>query len=329
MNTEPSTDAPYGALRSWWQLGAAGLAVASALVWLVAVVTMTSSWEATGLLPADGQLDAAAGASYWAFLWQVAGGIAGNLARLLAEVAPAVVLPIVVPAVGAWLARRREPVRARLGLATLVAWGGLFALVGMVSTVVGPVPRHPPWLVAGTLGLAALAAALQALRVHPGPSWLGAPTTRTVAAAAIAVWGMARLAAAVLYQALASVPGAPAPAESAWLDQLVGFELPGLVAVLAVAVVVWRRDTVLAIPMVVVAIQAVMSLTERWAPATSPTGPRFEPTLPEIAGIRVDAAVEGLGAVIIVAAAAGLVGAARAEWYNRRLGSVPAERSPP
>lgn len=326
MSSEPSTDASDGALRSRWQLAAAGLAAAAALVRLVAVVN--SSWPATGLLPTDGRLDAAAETSYWAFLWEVAGGTAGNVAGLLAQVAPAVVLPVVVPAVGAWLAQRREPIRARLGLATVATWGGLFALAGMVSTVLaGSVPRLSSWLLAGTLGVAALAAALWALRVHPGSWRLETPTTRAVAAAAIAVWGMAGVAVAGLQRA--SVPEALAAAQPAWFDHLIRFQLPGLVAVLAVAVVVWRRDTLLAVPAaVVVAIQAVVSLIERWARPTSPADPRFEPTLPEIAGIPVDAAVEALGAAVVVAAAAGLVVAARAEWHNRRLGSVPAESSP-
>lgn len=132
-----------------------------------------------------------------------------------------------------------------------------------------------------------------------------------------------------MHRTLASVPGAPAPVEPAWFAHLVSVELPGLVAVLVIAIVVWRRDTLLAVPAtVVVAIQAVVSLTERWAPPTSPADSRFEPTLPEIAGIPVDAVVEALGAAVVVAAAAGSVVAARAEWHKRKLGSVPAESSP-
>lgn len=325
MNSETSPD-ERGALPSWWQLGAGGLATASALVWLVAVVTMSSAWGTNGLLPTDGQLDAAADASYWAFLWEVISGIAGNLAGLIPEVAPAVVMPVVVPAVGAWLTRRREVVRARLGLATVAAWGVVFALAGMLTTVVvGPVPRHLPWLMAGTLGVAALIAALLALRSQPEPFRLELARSRLVAAAAIVLWGLGQVAAAMVHRILSPGLGASAATDGEWLAHLVGFQLPGLLALVAIVVVVCRRDTLLAVPAAtVVAIQAVMSLSERLAPPT----PHRETALPEIVGIPVDAAVHATAAAIVVAAVAGLILAARTEWHARTGGSVHAGSFP-
>lgn len=315
-----SSEAPVdrsAALRSGWQLAAGGLAAASALTRL----SMTAAGRTSRLLPADGHLDAAADASYLAFMWEVVAGTVGNVAGLLAEAAPAVVVPVVVPTVGAWLALQRESVRARLGLATVAAWGVMVGLATLVGTLaVGPVPQHLPWLVTGALGTAALVAALLALRAHPGSFRCEAPLMRAVAMAAIAVWGVAQVAAVVLPRLLLSpAVGSVAPTDGEWFGRVVGLQLPGLVAVLAIAVVVWRSDVLLAGPAAtVVAVRAVMSLPNQLAsPLASAPGPRREANLPEIAGLPVDAVVHAIAALIVIVAVAGFVLVARAEWHAR------------
>lgn len=324
MSSEEPADQRGGELRSWWDWATAGLAAGSALVWLVGVPAITSFWRRSGFLPADGQLDAAAEASYGAFLWEVASGIAGNVVGFFAEIAPAVVLPVIVPVVGVWLALRDRPVRAQLGLATVAAWGAAFVLPGMVTAVaVGPTPRHLPSLVAGTLGMFALAAALLALRVRPGCLRLEAPSMRTVGAAAILLWGVGRAAAVVLDRVLSPAIGASASTQPPWFGEVLGMHLPGLVAMLVIATVVWRRDALLAVPAaLVVAVQAVMSLIERLAPSARPPGPQRGPALPEIAGVPVDVAVLAIAAAIVVAATVRLALAARAEWHDRTASSL-------
>lgn len=324
MSAEQPADQRGRELRSGWHWAAAGLAAGSVLVWLVGVPTITSLWRRSGFLSAGGQLDAAAEASYGAFLWEVVSGIAGNVVGVFAEIAPAVVLPVMVPAVGAWLALRHRPVRAQLGLATVAAWGVAFVLPGMVTAVaVGPTPRHLPSLGAGTLGIFALVAALVALRARPGWLWLQAPSMRAVGAAAIVLWGVGRAAAAVSDRVLSPAIGASVSTPLPWFGDVLGMHLPGLVAMLAIATVVWRRDALLAAPAAtVVAVQAVMSLIERLAPPASPAGPQREPALPEIAGVPVDVAVLAIAAAIVVAATVRLALAARAEWHDRTASSL-------
>lgn len=325
-----SSEAPVdrsAALRSWWQLAAGCLATATALTRL----SMTSAGRTSRLLPADGQLDPAADASYWAFMWEVVAGTVGNVAGLLAEIVPAMVVPVVVPIIGAWLALQREPVRARLGLATVAAWGVMFGLATLVATLaIGPVPQHLPWLATGTLGTAALVAALLALRAHPGPFRLEAPLMRTVAMAAIAMWGVAQVAAVVLPRlVLSPAVGSFAPTDGEWFDRVIGLHLPGLVAVLAIAVVVWRYDVLLGGPAAtVVAVQAAMSLPDQLAsPLASAPGARQEAALPEIAGLPVDTVVHSIAALMVIAAVAGFVLAARAKWHAHTEESAHADDS--
>lgn len=244
------------AVRQWEQI-AAGLAVAAALAWLV-----------SRLVGGPGGLGQASG----------------------------VVTNIVVPAVAAWWAARRRAPHGPLGLAALAAWGAAFHLPALLGALVLPGPGPPAgagpgaWAALGRIlpsgvAVAALVAALLALRARGDRRSLGAPGPRRGAAVAILLWGAAEAAAAVLRASAA--PMAPEPSAAG--------PVLTLVVVAAIAAVVWWFDRAVVVAAVVVlTIGAVMRVLGTLS---------ITPGLELEGGAGVAAAVSAGGAALLAAAA--------------------------
>lgn len=177
---------------------------------------------------------------------------------------PGVVSWIVVPAVGVWLTARRDGPRTSLGLSTLAAWGMVFhapALLMMPLLVVAEPPGGDEWVAAllalGWRGLPVVVAvvALLALRARGDRYVLGFAGRRRAAALGIALWGLAGI--GVLLVGLDD--WAVLSPDGGMAVILFG----GMVVLLAVAAVVWRRDRLTVVPAVlVVTVHALMTLVQ-------------------------------------------------------------------
>lgn len=213
---QPSDTSVGGSLRSRWQSVAAGLAGAGALAWLAGRVVAV--------------LDQGADLSQ------------------AAHQTPVVLLNVAVPAWGAWLALRHDPRRVRLGLAMVATWGAAFHLPPLVSVLTFSLGNGLPGpglsfalrdVLPSAVAVAALVAALLALRAAGNRYALNAPRVRKVAAAAIAVAALAPLATLAM-----DWPQFPTPF---FAGPLLSF----LVS-LAIAAVVWTRDSTTVVPAVLV-----------------------------------------------------------------------------
>lgn len=233
--------------RSRAQRLAAWLAAAAALVSLgAALFTALPTGRATAAPLGTPVWEIAA---VWLREWAVALGEQGF--RLVSGM-------VALPAVAAWLAMRRGPVRAGLGLAAVATWAVL-VLPAVVAGVLRVIAHSPtPWLTVhittDVLAVAALVAALVALRGRAVPARLDAPGARRLAAAGIVALGLATI--ATWFLTSVYVPGQiplPGPLETtgglAWLAQ----PWLTLLVLLGLAAVVWRRDSLLVVPAVVVA----------------------------------------------------------------------------
>lgn len=255
-------------------------------------------------------------------MWLTAAAVAAWLARVALDVAsdgmvlaevfqgvPTAVTQLVVPTTGVWLVTRRQVPHVPLGLAVIATWGAVVHL----PPLVGAVAFQPPmrFLVPSALAVAALVAALLALRARWDRYALAAGTLRRTAAAAIGGWGLALVGGFLLH-----VPGwrllppelwGPAP-----FPVLAG-PLLALAVLLVVAAVVWRRASLTAVPAVLVvtasAWTTVLIHVLGLVPLVRPAAPG--PTSPQT-GWWVAVLVEVGAAALLTVAAARLTRASRA-----------------
>lgn len=241
---------------------------------------------------------------------------------------------VVVPAVGAWLTTRREPLHGAVGLAVVVTWGLLTlprVLAGVARLLISSsgMPLSLAWLFAAAevLAVVALVAAVAALRGCASPTRVHARRARGLAAAGLVVWGLATTTATLL--PVMSAPwqaGAYNPLD--WAERAVmtaGSPATTLLVLVAIAVTVWRRDSLLVASAVFVAAvhQVVPALVE--AVSTLRLGERhlFGTHLPDpitVAGLDVTVLVPVItivGAVVLVTATGPLAVAARRAWWFR------------
>lgn len=313
MGTDSLSDTEPAIAKSRWALLAGAFAGVSALIWLAWLPT-TVTW-----LPADSELSSAATASYWEFMWTVLSGFARSLGDLFSDVGPVLLPHVAVPAAGVWLVIRGDALRRWLGVVTLAAWGALFQLVGLMGAgVAGLRPLHLPSLAAGILGVGTLVAALLALRAHRASYPVGSRPRRAVAAA-IVLWTVGHATAMLLLAAQLSEAVRIGPPGPGWPISGVIALAPPVLVLLAIAVVVWRYDSLLVVPAaVVVALHGLVQLAERALPDSAlPEPPSIEP-LPEVAGITIDAGIEVAALSVLLVAVAWLVLAARATASQAR-----------
>lgn len=226
-----TTETPAGdrvTTRLPWQLLAAGLAVVSAVVWLLLTL------YAAGRAPLPGS-----SASFWELLQTIDGDV---LVRRLGRHLSVLLTGVAVPVVGAWLAARRGTLSAGLGLAGLATWAALVLPGALPPTGWAATPFSVGYLAATGFALATLVAALLALRTRAGHHPLPASRLRGLAAAGIAVWALADLSALVLTRVYA--PAQAVDLAGRDLGDLAGMLLRpsvALLVLLALAAVVWRR----------------------------------------------------------------------------------------
>lgn len=240
----------------------------------------------------------------------------------------ALVAGVAVPAGGAWLATRREPLRGALGLAVVATWGLLTLpnVLGRGAQVVASTSLHPilhPFAAAEVLAVLALVAAVAALRGRASPARVHAPGARRLAAAGLVVWGLATAAAALLQVMSApSQAGAYGPGGAERAVMVLASPAATVLVLVGIAVMVWRRDSLLVASGVVVAAvhQVVLGLTGAVSTLRFGELHLFGAPLPEpITVAELDVAILApvitiVGAVVLVTATGPLAAAARRAW---------------
>lgn len=244
---------------------------------------------------------------------------------------------VAVPAVGAWLTTRRDPLHGRVGLAVVVTWGLLTlprVLAGVARLLISSMgmPLSLAWLFAAAeiLAVVALVAAVVAFRGRVSPTRVHAPGARGLAAVGLVVWGLATTAAALLpVMSMPGQAGAHHPLDWAeWAVMTAGSPAATLLVLVAIAVTVWQRDSLLVASAVFVAAvhQVVPALVE--AVSTLRFGERhlFGSHLPgpiTVAGFDVAVLVPVItivGAAVLVTATGPLAAAARRGGFSSRRG---------
>jgi hypothetical protein len=309
------TEARPGAQRL-----AAWLAAASAVVALGALLF--------GALPVGRATTAPLGTP----VWEIVAIWLREWAVGLGDGALGLVTGVAVPAVGAWLAARREPLRGTLGLAAVATWGVLTlpgVVVGVPRIVAAPSATsvmHAHEL-ADVLALLALVAAVVALRGRAAPGWLNGTGARRLAAAGLVAWALGATGAdlAIRVSAATQLP-LHNPFDGA-VQVLTSLTHPALalLILLGIAVVVWRRDSLLVVPaFVVIGVHEVVpALIDAVRTVRFGEELLFGTPLPEpvtVAGVDVTIlgpVITVLAAVVFVAATGPLVAATRRAWRSR------------
>lgn len=276
--------------------------------------------------------------------WQwVAGGVAAapalvTVAGVAVQVAVAAgppddwatglsLLPLygVVPLAAGWLATRADAPRAPIGLVAVATWAAVVqlpnasapalsaaaGLLGLTDHTAAVTDSLPPLLWTAVM----LLAARRALRARADRR-LTAPMPRAGAAAAIALWAVVAVGWPPAWiQGWAGPTGGPVAAPlAAWAPA----SLALLIVLAVVAVIVWRRDSLLVVPAaVVVTAHAVwVSLVDA---VTAWTG--YELTVPVSATVAsesgVGRAAQIVAAAVLAAATARLTLAAVTAWRSR------------
>lgn len=236
---------------------------------------------------------------------------------------------VAVPVGGAWLATRREPLRGAVGLAVVATWG-LLTLPNVLRSVARVVawtslrPILHPIAAAEVLAVLALVAAVAALRGRASPARAHAPSARRLAAAGLLVWGLATAAVALLpVMSAAWQAGTYGPGGTERAVMALASPAATVLVLVGIAVMAWRRDSLLVASGVFVA--AVHQVVPGLIGAVSTLrfgGLRFfGPSLPEpitVAGLDVAIlapVITIVGAVVLITATGPLAAAARRAWW--------------
>lgn len=289
------------ATRSRWQLAAAGLAAASALLWL--------GWILYRSVSPAGELAIRPGGSVWVFLAQ-------RSLELLTAVA--------LPAAAAWWAGRRDVLRSRLGLAAVATWAGLLLAPPFATVLATPGSLLTPSVLAVArlttviFAVGALVAAVVAVRTRLADDSLNVSGARRVAAGGLATWAVASAVTSALLELAA--PTALRP-DGVTVSTVLPPAVP-VVLILGVAAVVWRWDSVATASVAVAAVvyQALPAVSDAVLTLTRGEKRLWGRSLPDPATVA-GAEVGVVNPLITLAAAAVLLGttirlvvAARRSW---------------
>lgn len=252
---------------------------------------------------------AAVGAVFGA-VGTVAGLASGSVTEAILASAAAP-LYAVVPGVGAWWASRQDGPRAPLGLALVATWVVVTHVPLTIGSVVGGGTRAlgEGLIPVAVLG-ATLMAALLALRGRGDRHRLAFPGRRRVAGAAIALWALAATGVPLLRHLLLPA-GSEALPPRLWASHLLG-----LLVLLGMAAVVWRRASLTVVPVaVVVTLSALWTVLAHSVTLAADIGPHGRlPPSGNIASSEGGFALEVAAAGILVAATTRLALAARTAW---------------
>lgn len=252
----------------------------------------------------------AAVAAVFGAVGTVANSASGSLAEAILAGAAAP-LYAVVPGVGAWWASRRDGPRAPLGLALVATWVAVAHLPSTLGSVVGGGTRAlganliPVGMVAATL-----VAALLALRDRGDRHRLTRPGLRRFTAAAIALWALAATGFPLLRQLLWPARSDALPLWL-WTSHLVG-----LLVLLSIAAVMWRRASLTMVPAaVVVTAAALWTVVAHGVTRATDVGPQGAlPPLGNPAGSEGGLALELAAIAVLIAATTRLTLVTHTGW---------------